>query len=548
MLWTARNILEIDDILSSRILDENDESHFNEQDFWIVLFGILVQEYYEYIDQGLEELWEMTKLWLEKVAEMVGMPVNREMRKQIAKDNKGFKREVQAHIWSLHNLKKWLSKEWQRIDSEENSFVVISESCINKIMGFDDELFPETGIQELKQKTKQLQSLYGFLVEKRDEYETWITTVQLRKNTQEIISFLLKQGNAFVAQNMQIRAENESMQEVITTERKITWFLEKEIQTLTKRYEKMLAEYETTKNSITSLWVQNTKLQRKMTELEGTIKNLRWELSTKQKTIDHFTQIKAEWQIHEGGSFTMEYVTAIEEENSLLKEQQWGFMTENNRLGLRIQALEEYVDVLLSQADTSISSFMSRVEHNIEICSVDDLIKYMLHVDCPYELKNKTIQVILDFFDALLRQTTGWASSSTKGNPGIGGGCYSNNFLKPIINFLKEKGKNGTHPQTFLSTMVFLDWKKIMSEYMGHEWKHKNQMVFSMYSIFPEGNNQFPLFQALQILADSLGAVNEPGVNLIAISQNIYSATEQDGVTKRKLQDIVEDASKQKQR
>jgi|GEM_PF-5501437 len=82
-------------------------------------------------------------------------------------------------------------------------------------------------------------------------------------------------------------------------------------------------------------------------------------------------------------------------------------MTENNRLGLRIQALEEYVDVLLSQADTSISSFMSRVEHNIEICSVDDLIKYMLHVDCPYELKNKTIQVILDFFDALLRQTTG---------------------------------------------------------------------------------------------------------------------------------------------
>jgi len=39
-------------------------------------------------------------------------------------------------------------------------------------MGFDDELFPETGIQELKQKTKQLQSLYGFLIEKRDEYET----------------------------------------------------------------------------------------------------------------------------------------------------------------------------------------------------------------------------------------------------------------------------------------------------------------------------------------------------------------------------------------
>jgi len=73
-------------------------------------------------------------------------------------------------------------------------------------------------------------------------------------------------------------------------------------------------------------------------------------------------------------------------------------------------------------------------------------------------------------------------------------------------------------------------------------------MVFSIYSIFPEGNNQFPLFQALRILADSLGAVNEPGVNLIAISQNIYSATEQDGITKRKLQDIVEDASQQKQR
>lgn len=543
MVWITRNTIGTDDTLSSK----NDEPHFNEQDFWIALFGILIQEYYEYIDRESKMLWDVIKLWLEKYAEMVGVPVNREIRKQIAKDNKGFKRGMQAHIWSLHNLKKWLSKEWQRIDSEKDSFIVVSESCTNKIISFDTESFPETDIQKLKQRTKQLQDFYGFLIEKKDECETWITTVQLRKNVQDTISFLIERGNAFVAENIRIRAENESIQEAITTERNMVWFLKKQLQTLTKQYEKALAEYEKTKNSMASLWVQNTKLQRKMTELEGIIKNLRWELSTKQKTIDHFTQIRAEWQMHEDGNFTMEYVTAIEEENSLLKEQQWGFMTENNRLGLHIQALEEYVDVLLSQADTSISSFMSRVEHNIEMCSVDDLIKYMLHVDCPYELKNKTIQVILDFFDALLRQTTGWASSSTKGNPGIGGGCYSNNFLKPIINFLKEKGRNGTHPQTFLSTMVFLDWKKIMSEYMGHEWKHKNQMVFSVYSIFPEGNNQFPLFQALRILADSLGAVNEPGVNLIAISQNIYSATEQDGVTKRKLQDIVEDASQQKQ-
>lgn len=52
---------------------------------------------------------------------------------------------------------------------------------------------------------------------------------------------------------MRIRAENKSMQEAITTERNIVLFLKKQLQTLTKQYEKALAEYEKTKNSMTSL-------------------------------------------------------------------------------------------------------------------------------------------------------------------------------------------------------------------------------------------------------------------------------------------------------
>gem|GEM_PF-5529363 len=71
-------------------------------------------------------------------------------------------------------------------------------------------------------------------------------------------------------------------------------------------------------------------------------------------------------------------------------------------------------------------------------------------------------------------------------------------------------------------------------------------MIFSVHSAFPD-NKPLPLLAALRVLADGLLLVSEPGVDLVALSENIYNATEHE-VIKRRLQDIAKKAFEQKRR
>jgi hypothetical protein len=166
------------------------------------------------------------------------------------------------------------------------------------------------------------------------------------------------------------------------------------------------------------------------------------------------------------------------------------------------------------------------------------------------DIKQDCAEEILKFFDFFIENTSKWASSwmnvQSATQKWKWSWKYANNFINPIINFLRET-YNKKWTQAFLEKITNIEWKKLLEEYRWWEintQSTKKHIVISDIhkQLRDEESSNKSLFEALSILPQVLERIDKWNIDLSSLSDNIKEALSAPTVSKRLsqlLKDII---------
>jgi len=166
-------------------------------------------------------------------------------------------------------------------------------------------------------------------------------------------------------------------------------------------------------------------------------------------------------------------------------------------------------------------SFLINCEQDIDKCSLNDILKYLSVKDYRINIKYEVVSIIIDFLDNFLYDVTKWKASSTITNEWIWWWAYAKNLINPLVNFLKDKSKNGISTQRFLENMVNLDLKEIIKEFIGDDFStKKGRMLYALYEKL-EDRESMNIYDMLEYLSNWIKQINKWRTDLNPLSKII---------------------------
>lgn len=231
------------------------------------------------------------------------------------------------------------------------------------------------------------------------------------------------------------------------------------------------------------------------------------------------------------------------EELQVAKKENTQLLEQIESLNWQIQSMES-LKLRFAQFST-IEAFLDQCEADIDNLNIDEMIKYLSLANCPINLKQKAIKVLIHFIDeVLLKHIVKCTSSTTHSNWWAGWWLYANNFLKPIMNFLKQKWKN-MWTQEFLEYLTCINWGDLINEYKDWpDFKSKKDKIFSNINFHLWNKDKYEwIFKALLFLSDKLKDFSIWNTDLNLLSQNIKGCLNSSDYTKNELKKLVIKAS-----
>ncbi|EKD65903.1 MAG: hypothetical protein ACD_49C00077G0031 [uncultured bacterium (gcode 4)] len=233
----------------------------------------------------------------------------------------------------------------------------------------------------------------------------------------------------------------------------------------------------------------------------------------------------------------------MREELQEIKKENIQLLGQIESLNWQIQNMEN-LKIKFAQFST-IEAFLEECELDIDNLESDEIIKYLSLIDCPINLKQKAIKAVIHFIDNIfLKNISKWASSSTTWVWGVSWGKYANNFINPILNFVKEKAKM-QWSQNFIEFLSNINWKELIEEYKEtNDYKTKKDRVMSNVFVLVKDNEEYMgFFEALSYLWEKFKEINLWNTDLQVLCSNIKEVLLDTDYTKRELKKLVTKAS-----
>lgn len=370
----------------------------------------------------------------------------------------------------------------------------------------------------LESNTLQKQKLHKNIKDTEDVidyFKMWI--VLLIQNYPYKFSIIYKRLQVAVEQLSEmeeLKKDNDTKSIIIEKQRKLIEDFrktEKEYITLRQKYAHDTGIMRDQKSKIIDLQNQLKILNLKVKTSDKTVKAEKTEIQENKEIIDDLeTQI----------------LKSLEEKD-LLEEIYEQRISKLNESLMKQISINTWLNIALETSKANkgkeIEIFINNCEVDFEKCSNDELLKYIIYSNCNEEYKKETIQIILDFLTTFVLQTTKWASSSMNGNDWVWWWKYSNNFINPIINFIKQKHLNMSS-QDFLEEIIYINWKKIIEQYINlDEYISKRQKVAkNVFNIFSDNDKSaFPIFRSIEYLSDKLNNITFWNTDLSVLVANI---------------------------
>ncbi|EKE27321.1 MAG: hypothetical protein ACD_3C00225G0024 [uncultured bacterium (gcode 4)] len=282
---------------------------------------------------------------------------------------------------------------------------------------------------------------------------------------------------------------------------------------------------------------ENGELRSRLGEQDKELEELR---KLKMK-IDSWNLCSSDW------TFWQEIAIDLELQNEALTSQVDSLQTRSVIENQKMTSLERTLEDIYKNHLDRATACRIRCEQDLSWCSTDDMIWYITYWNCPMDIKQGCAEEVMKFLDFFLESTSKWASSwmnvQSASMRWKWNWKYANNFVNPIINFLREYYKKWT--QVFLEKVTNIEWKKLLEEYKGwditNQSSKKNMIISDVYNNIKddEAANK-SLFEALSILPDILERIEKWNTDLTSLSNNIKEAISASSLSK-KLSQLLKD-------
>jgi len=324
---------------------------------------------------------------------------------------------------------------------------------------------------------------------------------------------------------LELEEKDKEIGSIKRTQRKIETSLKSkgdETERLRQDREKLSKKIEELENKLASIEVMEENIKNQQNSFVSSEDNLVWE------ELAHKTEFEL--------GNTREELQVVKKENAQLLEQ-------IEALNWQVQNME---NLKIKFAQYSIvETFLEECELDIDNLEPDEMIKYLSLIDCPINLKQKAIKAVIHFIDNIfLKNISKWASSSTTWVWGVSWGKYANNFINPILNFVKEKAKY-EWSQNFIEFLSNLNWKELIEEYKEtNDYKTKKDRVMSnVFVLVKDSEEYMGFFEALSYLWEKFKEINLGNTDLQVLYSNIKETLSDTDYTKRELKKLVAKAS-----
>lgn len=192
------------------------------------------------------------------------------------------------------------------------------------------------------------------------------------------------------------------------------------------------------------------------------------------------------------------------------------------------------------------SSFLRACEAAPQTCTLDDCLEYANRARLSRTESALVVETVVQYLEWFLGNVAKGASSGTNRNgkaDGVGGGKISNNFVNPIVNFIKSAARD-LPPAHAVDLLANIDWKKLLEEYTSGEvakaTTKRDRIFAAVYNaISVRKSVPRPIFGALNDLAKVFEGMSAGDMDLGRLSDNIRSSLQHDG-TLRSLRAVIE--------
>ncbi len=250
-------------------------------------------------------------------------------------------------------------------------------------------------------------------------------------------------------------------------------------------------------------------LDKKMILLESE-KKLLWEQLNNQDVNNNIKP--KDWDLEDALELALEYQAVAENTQQQLDK----VNKENASLSIQLNNIQS---TLVSS--NNVNLFTSNCEQFPNGCSIKDMLKYITIKDIPLPFKKEIVDIIIDFLDEFLLNVSKGASSGMNWNIWVGWWTYANNYINPLVNYIKEKWRNWGGTQSFLEFISNIDLKSLTKDIVDPNYGNKKSRFFlSVYEQLDD-NNFMNIFEALGHISKKLENIKRWNLDLSTLSKNI---------------------------
>ncbi len=267
-------------------------------------------------------------------------------------------------------------------------------------------------------------------------------------------------------------------------------------------------------------------LKQQISALESDIKNLK---EQKNKEENQQTEKIDNWELDSA----LELASESEQKSQEYKKQLESVTTERDLLKTQLELLKSQLNT-----STQFDMFIFKCEQFPDDCNTSDMLKYIIIRDTSLPYKKDIVDIIINFLEEFLLNVSKWASSGTNWKEWKGWWDYANNYINPLINYIKEKWRT-INTQNFLEFVLNIDLKNLTNEIVETNYTNKKSRVFSNVYEQLEENNSMDIFKTLHYLSERLKLVKSWGKDLSSLSENIVIfLNDKKDVLERKFREV----------
>lgn len=319
---------------------------------------------------------------------------------------------------------------------------------------------------------------------------------------------------------MEIREQKENLEQQIK-------LLKQELRKWNKEDEKNRKTIGLKNATIDRLTKEKDLLNKQIFSLESEVKNLK-EQDSKGEKQEQTKEIDT-WALDSA----MELASESEQKSQEYKKQLENVTKEKDLLAQQLELLKSQLN-----SSTQLDTFIFKCEQFPDDCDINDMLKYMTVKNCPLPYKKEIVDIITNFLEDFLWNISKWASSWMNWNEWVGWWCYANNYINPLVNYIKDKWRT-TKTQEFLEFVLNIDLKSLTKDMVDPDYANKKSRIFSSVYEQLEDGNFMNIFEVLSYVSKKLENIKRWNLDLSTLSTNIdnFLSGKKD-VLERKIKEV----------